>query len=69
METNEAAQQAVNELNEKPFMERNIRVSLALERQERPSGGNREFRDRGDRDGGNRGGGNGGGYRQRQNTY
>jgi RNA recognition motif-containing protein len=60
MESGEAAQKAIQEYNEKPFMDRNIRVSLALERQERSggSGGNREYR----------GGGEGGQrqYRSRQ---
>jgi len=40
METPEAAQKAIAELNEKPFMERNIRVSSALERTDRGPGGN-----------------------------
>ncbi len=52
MESNEDAQKAIQELNEKPFMDRNIRVSLALERQERSGGG-----------GGGSSGGNRGGYR------
>ncbi len=61
MESSESAQKAVQEFNEKPFMERNIRVSMALERQERSGGssggsggGNREYR------GGNGGGSSGG---------
>lgn len=53
MESAEGAQKAVQELNEKPFMERNIRVSNALERNERGgTGGGREGGrggDRGDR--------------------
>lgn len=47
MESPESAQKAIQEFNEKPFMDRNIRVSLALERQERSGGGggnNREYR-------------------------
>ena len=54
MESADAAQKAVQEFNEKPFMDRNIRVSMALERQECTGsgggggggggGGNREFR-------------------------
>jgi RNA recognition motif-containing protein len=47
MESADAAQKAIQEFNEKPFMDRNIRVSLALERQERSGGnggGNREYR-------------------------
>ncbi len=51
MESAEAAQKAIQEFNEKPFMERNIRVSLALERQERSGsgqgGGGREYRGEG----------------------
>lgn len=42
MDSAEAAQKAIQELNEKPFMERNIRVSQALERAER-SGNSRDF--------------------------
>lgn len=40
MDTAENAQKAIAELNEKPFMDRNIRVSSALERTERAPGGN-----------------------------
>lgn len=48
MESGEAAQKAIQEFNEKPFMDRNIRVSLALERQERSGNGNsREYRGEG----------------------
>jgi len=46
METPELAAQAIRELNEQPFMDRNLRVSLALERSERGSG-NREPRGEG----------------------
>ena len=35
METPELAAQAIKELNDQPFMDRNLRVSLALERAER----------------------------------
>lgn len=52
MESADAAQKAISEFNEKPFMDRNIRVSLALERQERSGSGNggsnREYRGGGD---------------------
>lgn len=61
METDEEAEKAIQGLNDKPVLERNIRVSLAQERQDRPDRGN--FRS-GDRpSGGNRDsrGGNGGG--------
>lgn len=53
METAEEAAKAIQELNDKPVLERNIRVSLAQERTDRPSGGNREYR----------GGGAGGGQK------
>lgn len=71
MESPELAAQAIKELNDQPFMDRNLRVSLALERSERGGNGN----------GGNGGGGNsrdsrdsrGGGehkpYRSRQSAY
>jgi RNA recognition motif-containing protein len=52
MENDDAAQKAIQELNEKPFMDRNVRVSLALERSERSGGG------------GNGGGNGGGGNRE-----
>lgn len=40
MEEEDAANEAIRELNDKPFLERNLRVSLAQERQERsPRGG------------------------------
>lgn len=54
METPEAAQKAVQELDNKPLLDRNLRVSLAQERTERrdsPRGG----------EGSRRGGGGGGG--------
>jgi RNA recognition motif-containing protein len=48
MEDAESATKAIEQFNEKPFMERNIRVSSALERQERSrEGGNRDFRGNG----------------------
>lgn len=48
MEDADGAAKAIAELNETPFMDRNIRVSAALERQERaPGSGPRG--DRGDR--------------------
>lgn len=53
MKTSEEAEKAIQELNDKPVLERNIRVSLAQERTDRPSsGGGRDF-----------GGGGGGGGR------
>lgn len=45
MESAEDAQNAINTLNEKPHLDRNMRVSLAQERTDRPMGGG----DRGDR--------------------
>jgi RNA recognition motif-containing protein len=61
MENAEAAQKAISEYNDKPFMERNIRVSIAQERQERSGGGGGGGSGGGDR--GGRSGGGGGGYR------
>lgn len=45
MESAEDAQNAINTLNEKPHLDRNMRVSLAQERTDRPMGGG----DRGER--------------------
>lgn len=59
MESSEGAQSAINELNDKAFQERNIRVSLA---QDRPQGGPRSGPGGGG-NGGDRGGG-GGGFRR-----
>lgn len=44
METAEEAQNAIEGLNEKPHLDRNMRVSLAQERTERPQGERREYR-------------------------
>lgn len=65
MENAESAQRAIQELDNKPFLERNLRVSLANERTEGSKGGAGGGRGPrgGDRDRGPRGGG-GGGYRQ-----
>lgn len=64
METPEAAQRAIQELNEKPFMDRPIRVNLALERAERSgSGGGGNGSGYGGGSGGGYGGGGGGGRR------
>lgn len=71
METAEDAQNAIQGLNEKLHLDRNIRVSLAQERTERPAGERREYRGGGDRgDRGDRGGAPGGrgGYRHRDNS-
>lgn len=57
METAEGAEKSIQELNDKPLLERNLRVSLAQERTERrdsPRGGN---------------GGGGGGYGGGQKPY
>ena len=59
--SNEAeAAAAVEGLNEKPHLERNMRVSLAQERSERPAGGSggprRDYRGGGGGGGGDRGG-------------
>jgi RNA recognition motif-containing protein len=76
METAEDAENAIKNLNEKPHLDRNIRVSLAQERTDRPAGERREHRSSGTGGGagggGNRGGGSssgsGGGYRYRENN-
>lgn len=39
MRTADDAERAIRELNDKPYLERNLRVSLAQERQERSGGG------------------------------
>lgn len=67
METADEAEKAINGLNDKPVLDRNMRVSLAQERTDRPDrgngGGGGYNRDR--NGGGNRDsrGGNGGGER------
>ncbi len=55
METAEDALSATNGLNEKLHLDRNMRVSLAQERTDRPAGERREFRSESR-------GGSGGGY-------
>lgn len=78
METADDAQNAIQGLNEKLHLDRNMRVSLAQERTERPAGERRERsfgggggfgggNDRGN-DRGGFGGGNKGGYRNRDNN-
>lgn len=65
-ETADEAENAIKNLNEKVHLDRNIRVSYAQERTERPAGERREFRGGGQ---GYGGGGNKGGYRgNRENT-
>jgi RNA recognition motif-containing protein len=73
MDTADEAQGAIDGLNEKLHLDRNMRVSLAQERTERPAGERREYRsDRSPSGGAGRGfgggGGGGGGYRQRDNN-
>jgi RNA recognition motif-containing protein len=60
METDEGADRAIDELNDKPLLERNLRVSLAQPRPDRPReggmgggnrGGEREYRGGNDRGG------------------
>jgi RNA recognition motif-containing protein len=53
MENMEQANAAISKLNDQPLQDRNIRVSLAQERQDRPAGG------------GGYSGGGGGGYSDR----
>lgn len=52
MDSPELAQTAIKELNDQPFMDRNLRVSLALERAERSGNerGGGERRERGGRE-------------------
>lgn len=59
METDADAQNAIQGLNEKLHLDRNMRVSLAQERTERPAG---ERRDSSSSSRGGFGGGSGGGY-------
>lgn len=67
MSSEAEAEAAVQGLNEKPHLERNMRVSLAQERSERPAGGapRREYRGGGGGDRGGDRGGNGGGRSDR----
>jgi RNA recognition motif-containing protein len=44
MESAEEAQAAIQQLNDKPHLDRNMRVSLAQERTDRPMGERREYR-------------------------
>lgn len=56
METAEGAERAMNELNDKPLLDRNLRISLAQERTDRPrDGGGDRGGDRGGSRGGDRG--------------
>lgn len=55
MKNDEDAQKAIRELDDKPYMERNLRVSLAQERSEQPrQGGDRGGQGRGSWGGGDR---------------
>jgi RNA recognition motif-containing protein len=47
MDTSEEAQAAIEALNEKQHLDRNMRVSLAQERTDRPGGGDRRDYNRG----------------------
>lgn len=67
METEDEAMAAIQGLNEKVHLDRNMRVSLAQERTERPAGGGFGG-DRRESRGGPGGRSGGGGYRQRENT-
>lgn len=62
MEEADGAQAAIRELDNKPFLERNLRVSLAQERTDSPRPPRRE----GGREGGGREGGFGGGRDSRE---
>lgn len=70
METAEDAQNAINLLNEKPHLERNMRVSFAQEHPERSSGdrGDHERRDN-YRGGGAASGNRGYGNRRNENSW
>ena len=72
MDTDEEAQNAIQGLNEKVHLERNMRVSLAQERSDRPAGGNGGGERRDYRGGGGAGGGGAGqksgGYRNRDSA-
>ncbi len=65
MQSADAAQKAIDAYDEQPFMERNIRVSAALERQERPGGGGGGGGGGGNRYRGNENDSRGGGHRSR----
>ena len=65
METDQDELNAIQGLNEKVHLDRNMRVSLAQERTERPAGERREFRGGGAGSGKGGGGGSSGGYRSR----
>lgn len=68
METAEGAEAAIRELNDKPVLDRNLRVSLAQERTERrdsPRGNGGGYGG----NGGGYGGGNGGGFGGGQKPY
>lgn len=72
MDTDQDAQNAIQGLNEKVHLDRNMRVSLAQERTDRPAGGGgfggERRESRGSAGGAHRGGGGGGGYRSRDNN-
>lgn len=73
MDTDQDALNAIQGLNEKVHLDRNMRVSLAQERTDRPAGGGGGFggerrESRGGAGGGAHRGGGGGGYRSRENN-
>jgi RNA recognition motif-containing protein len=64
MENDDDATRAIDELNEQPLLERNMRVSLAQPRNDRPAGSGMRGEGRSERSGGEyRGGNSGGGER------
>ena len=73
MDSSDAAAKAIDELNDKPLLERNLRVSFAQERTDRGSdrgersysnaGGNRDFRNSNSAPGGQRS------FRPRERNY
>ena len=68
METDQDALNAIQGLNEKAHLDRNMRVSLAQERTDRPAGERREFRGGAGNGGGGGGRSGGGGFRSRDNN-
>jgi RNA recognition motif-containing protein len=63
MESDQDAQNAIQGLNEKIHLDRNMRVSLAQERTDRPAGERRSFGSD------SRGGAGKGGFRSRENSW
>jgi RNA recognition motif-containing protein len=71
MEDADAAKRAIEELSDKPLLDRNLRISLALERNERSGGSSGGGKTYNRREGGGNGGGGGreGGQRHPSRSY